>query len=109
MKELLALSKYSIKNVYSLSALLYNRKKKKRSPLRIVLAVVFILLLLSSYALYLSFASMLYSAYASLNQTSAYPVQFWAITCVVIMIFAASYIISYFYIQGFRYVAGTAG
>lgn len=99
MKELLTLSKYSIKNVYGLSALLYNRKKKKRSPLRIVLAVVFILLLLPSYALYLSFASMLYSAYASLNQTSAYPVQFWAITCVVIMIFAASYIISYFYMS----------
>ncbi len=99
MRELFVLSKYSIKNVYGLSALLYNRKKNKNSPIRIVLAVILIVLLLPSYVLYVAFTSILYRSYEALNQVSAYPVQFLAVTCVVIMIFAISYIISYFYMS----------
>ncbi len=96
---------YSIKNVAAFS-LLYNRKKT--FSLRIVLAVVFILLLLPSYALYpIIHFNAIYSAYASLNQTSAYPVQFWAITCGGDYDLLRDYIISYFCPE-FRAVAGTA-
>lgn len=99
MRELWTLSRYSIKNIYGISALLYDRKRNKNSPIRIVLAVVLIALLLPTYIMYVAFNTMLYRSYVSINQTSAYPVQFFAAACIVIMIFAISYIISYFYMS----------
>jgi ABC-2 type transport system permease protein len=97
MKELMRLTFVSLKSVYGLSALLYDTKKSKKSPKRLVLFIVLVLCLLPAYILYISFTSLLYDAYVMLNQANAYLAQYLALTSVVILIFGISYILAYFY------------
>lgn len=97
MKELMQLTSVSLKSVYGLSALLYDTKKNKKSPKRLVLFVVLVVCLLPAYILYISFTSLLYDAYVMLNQVNAYLAQYLALTSIVILIFGISYILAYFY------------
>ncbi|MEL7570830.1 MAG: hypothetical protein AAGU14_09770, partial [Eubacteriaceae bacterium] len=99
MKELIRLTAVSLKNVYGISAMLYDTKKKKRTFKKVILFIAVIICLVPAYAMYVYFTSLMYDSYAMLNQTSAYLAQFLSLGAVVILIFGISYILSYFYMS----------
>lgn len=99
MKELMRLTAVSLKNVYGISAMLYDTKKKKRTFKKVILFIAVIICLVPAYAMYVYFTSLMYDSYAMLNQTSAYLAQFLSLGAVVILIFGISYILSYFYMS----------
>ncbi|NMC55979.1 MAG: hypothetical protein GYA50_01990 [Eubacteriaceae bacterium] len=99
MRELIRLTVVSLKNVYGLSAMLYDVKKNKKSYKKIILFFAVLIALVPAYALYIFFTSIIYDSYAMLNQTSAYLAQFLALGAFVILIFGISYILSYFYMS----------
>lgn len=93
------LTAVSLRNVYGISAMLYDSKKKKRTFKKVILFVAVIICLVPAYAMYVYFTFLMYDSYAMLNQTSAYLAQFLSLGAVVILVFGISYILSYFYLS----------
>jgi len=99
MREWFLLTAVSLKNVYGISAMLYDSKKNKKSFRKIILFIAVVLCMIPAYSLYIYFASILYDSYAMLNQIRAYVAQFMTLGAIIILIFGISYILSYFYMS----------